>query len=128
MAACLAPLASIYGWAATTRYARAAPYRSRLPVICAGNFTAGGTGKTPLVLHLCERLLATGHHPVALTRGYGGRHAGPHWVAGTDTRRRCRRRGTAARSHVPTLIARDRAAGARVVEAMSGPASVHRHG
>ena len=37
------------------------PYRSRLPVICAGNFTAGGTGKTPLVLHLCERLRAAGH-------------------------------------------------------------------
>ena len=124
MAACLAPLASIYGWAATTRYARAAPYRSRLPVICAGNFTAGGTGKTPLVLHVCERLLAAGHHPVALTRGYGGRHAGPHWVASTDSADDVGDEALLLARIAPTLIARDRAAGARIVEAMSGPARV----
>ena len=97
MAACLTPLASVYGWVATTRYARAEPYRSRLPVICAGNFTAGGTGKTPLVMHLCERLQADGQHPVALTRGYGGRHAGPHWVSDARHGRRRGRRGPAAR-------------------------------
>lgn len=124
MAACLAPLASIYGWAATTRYARVAPYRSRLPVICAGNFTAGGTGKTPLVLHLCERLQASGHHPVALTRGYGGRHAGPHWVASSDSADDVGDEALLLARIVPTLIARDRAAGARIVEEMSGPARV----
>lgn len=124
MAVCLAPLASIYGWAATKRYARAAPYRSRLPVICAGNFTTGGTGKTPLVLHLCAHLLAAGHHPVALTRGYGGRHAGPHWVAGTDSADDVGDEALLLARIVPTLIARDRAAGARVVEEMSGPAKV----
>ena len=64
------------------------PYRSRLPVICVGNFTAGGTGKTPLAIHLCERLKAAGHEPVALTRGYGGRLSGPYWVnANTDVAR-----------------------------------------
>lgn len=124
MATCLAPLASIYGWAATTRYARVAPYRSRLPVICAGNFTAGGTGKTPLVLHLCERLQASGHHPVALTRGYGGRHAGPHWVASSDSADDVGDEALLLARIVPTLIARDRAAGARIVEEMSGPARV----
>jgi tetraacyldisaccharide 4'-kinase len=124
IAACLAPLASIYGWAATTRYARAAPYRSCLPVICAGNFTAGGTGKTPLALHLCEHLLAAGHHPVALTRGYGGRHAGPHWVTSTDSADDVGDEALLLARIAPTLIARDRAAGARVVEEMSGPARV----
>jgi tetraacyldisaccharide 4'-kinase len=124
IAACLAPLASVYGWAATTRYARTQPYRSRLPVICAGNFTAGGTGKTPLVMHLCERLRTDGHHPVALTRGYGGRHAGPHRVGDADTADDVGDEALLLARAAPTLIARDRGAGARAAEAMPGPVSV----
>ena len=124
MAAYLAPLASIYGWAAATRYARTQPYRSRLPVICAGNFTAGGTGKTPLVLHLCERLRASGQHPVALTRGYGGRQTGPHRVSDADTADDVGDEALLLARTAPTLIARDRGAGARAAEAMPGPASV----
>lgn len=121
---CLTPLAALYGWTAVARYTRATPYRSRLPVICAGNLTAGGTGKTPLVLHLCERLLATGHHPVALTRGYGGRHAGPHWVGSADTAADVGDEALLLARMVPTLVARDRSAGARVIEGLSPPASV----
>ena len=124
MAACLAPLASIYGWAAATRYARTQSYRSRLPVICAGNFTAGGTGKTPLVLHLCERLRTHGQHPVALTRGYGGRQHGPHRVSDADTAGDVGDEALMLARTAPTLIARDRGAGARAVEAMPGPVSV----
>src|SRR5262249_54540500 len=84
IAACLAPAAALYGRIAAARYARATPYRSRLPVLCVGNLTSGGTGKTPLVLHLCRHLAAAGRRPAVLTRGYGGRHAGPHWVGGAD--------------------------------------------
>ena len=76
-ASCCSRSARVYGWAAAARYERATPYRSRLPVICIGNFTAGGTGKTPLAIHICERLKRAGHEPVALTRGYGGSLAGP---------------------------------------------------
>jgi tetraacyldisaccharide 4'-kinase len=124
MATLLTPLASLYGWAAVTRYARAVPYRSRLPVICAGNLTAGGTGKTPLVLHLCERLLAAGHHPVALTRGYGGRHAAPHWVNSADTAVDVGDEALLLARAAPTLVAANRGAGARVIEAMPDPPSI----
>ncbi len=41
------------------------------PVISIGNLSAGGTGKTPLVLHLAQRLRAAGHAPAILSRGYG---------------------------------------------------------
>lgn len=46
----------------------------RLPgtVISVGNLTVGGTGKTPMVLWIAERLSAEGHRPAILTRGYGG--------------------------------------------------------
>ena len=69
MAGLLSPLAALYGWAVRMRYARATPYRSRLPVVCVGNLTAGGTGKTPLTLHLCAQLQAGGLRPAILTRG-----------------------------------------------------------
>ena len=64
----LQPLGAVFGWAARARYYRSRPHRARFPVICVGNFTAGGTGKTPLALYLCEQLKAAGHEPVALTR------------------------------------------------------------
>lgn len=41
-----------------------------LPVISAGNITAGGTGKTPCILSLCEMLLEEGYHPAVISRGY----------------------------------------------------------
>jgi tetraacyldisaccharide 4'-kinase len=116
VSACLWPLAALYGWVARTRYARVAPYRSRLPVICVGNMTAGGTGKTPLTLHLCERLRASGLHPAVLTRGYGGRLAGPHWVIEADDADTVGDEALLLAGAAPTLVARDRAAGARAME------------
>jgi tetraacyldisaccharide 4'-kinase len=123
MAGCLAPLAALYGWAAKARYARVTPHRSRLPVICAGNLTAGGTGKTPLVLYLSERLRAAGMRPVLLTRGYGGRHAGPHWVGGGDTAGDVGDEALLLARSAPTLVARDRGAGARAIETETGAAA-----
>ncbi|MBN9660301.1 MAG: tetraacyldisaccharide 4'-kinase [Acidobacteria bacterium] len=40
------------------------------PVLSVGNLAMGGTGKTPFVLWLCERLVELGHRPAVLTRGY----------------------------------------------------------
>jgi tetraacyldisaccharide 4'-kinase len=50
--------------------------RKRLPcpVLCVGNLTTGGTGKTPMTQTLCTMLRATGRKVVILSRGYGGRH------------------------------------------------------
>lgn len=41
------------------------------PVICIGNLTTGGTGKTPHVIHWCELLEKSGYQVVVLSRGYG---------------------------------------------------------
>ena len=116
MTGLLSPLAALYGWAARVRYARATPYRSRLPVVCVGNLTAGGTGKTPLTLHLCARLQAGGLRPAVLTRGYGGSLAGPHWVAEGDGAEAVGDEALLLARAAPTMVARDRAAGARAIE------------
>jgi tetraacyldisaccharide 4'-kinase len=121
----LRPFAALYGHAATVRYHRATPYRSRLPVVCVGNFTAGGAGKTPLVIELSQRLKAAGHEPVTLTRGYRGRLAGPYWVnARSDTARDVGDEALLLARAAPTLVARDRAAGARAIESGPNPCTV----
>ncbi len=113
----LAPIGWAYGWIAERRYLRAVPYRSRLGVVCVGNFTAGGTGKTPLGLMIAAACRARGQTPVFLTRGYGGSARGPLLVDPAST--------TAAEAGdeplllartAPTVVARDRTEGARFIE------------
>jgi tetraacyldisaccharide 4'-kinase len=116
--ALLAPLGRLYGGIAEWRFRRHAPYRSRLPVICIGNFTAGGTGKTPLSILIAKMLQAQAVAPAFLTRGYGGRESGPAWVdteaGGAD---RFGDEPLLLARAAPTVVARDRALGAQLIEA-----------
>src|SRR5436309_122123 len=51
--------------------------RAAAPVICTGNLTVGGAGKTPTALMTARMLQEAGEQPMFLTRGYGGKLAGP---------------------------------------------------
>lgn len=116
-AVCLQPLGAAWGAIAARRYRRETAYRARLPVICVGNFTAGGTGKTPLALCVAGELARLGRQPVFLTRGYGGRLAGPHWVdASRDSASDVGDEALLLARAWPTLVARNRRDGARAVE------------
>lgn len=107
----LSPLAAIYGSVAARRMAR--PGRARgIPVLCVGNLTVGGSGKTPAALAAAELLRAVGRRPFFLVRGYGGRLKGPvrvdpavHTAADVGDEPLLLARAA------PTIVARDRVAG-----------------
>jgi tetraacyldisaccharide 4'-kinase len=61
--------------------------RLPVPVVVVGNITAGGAGKTPLVLWLVDELTRRGRHPGVISRGYGGSAAGVREVSHGDTPR-----------------------------------------
>lgn len=73
-AAALAPLAALYGAIAARRMARRG-VAVEAPVICIGNFVAGGAGKTPTALAVAQTLRQLGERPLFLSRGYGARRA-----------------------------------------------------
>ena len=69
-AAALAPLAALYGAIAARRMAGKG-VAVDAPVICIGNFVAGGAGKTPTALAVANVLRQLGERPFFLSRGYG---------------------------------------------------------
>jgi tetraacyldisaccharide 4'-kinase len=118
-AALFTPAGLLYGTAAAARFAFAQPYRSRLPVVCVGNFTVGGAGKTPLALAIAELARSLGRQPAFLTRGYGGALAGPHKVeGGRDVAANVGDEALLLARSGTTMLARDRPAGAKAIEAM----------
>jgi tetraacyldisaccharide 4'-kinase len=73
----LSPLAAAYGAAARWRLDHGERAEAGLPVLCVGNFTVGGGGKTPTALALGRAALTMGLRPGFLSRGHGGALAGP---------------------------------------------------
>lgn len=115
MPALLSPVAAVYGRTAASRLAREPEYRSRLPVICIGNFTSGGGGKTPTALAVAALLKAMGKTPAFLTRGYGGSAEGVVQVAGHDAKE-VGDEALLLADAAPTFVSADRAAGAKAIE------------
>ncbi|KAB0682986.1 tetraacyldisaccharide 4'-kinase [Aureimonas leprariae] len=70
--ACLAPFASAYGAAAARRLERGERAEAGVPVVCVGNFTVGGGGKTPTAIALGRAARAEGLSPGFVSRGHGG--------------------------------------------------------
>lgn len=116
LASVLAPLGRLYGRLAEAKSARVTPNRSRLPVICIGNFTAGGGGKTPTALAVAALLGELGAHACFLTRGYGGTSEGPLLVRKGQRAREVGDEPLLLADAAPTMVAADRVAGAKAIE------------
>ncbi len=112
----LTPFAVLYGAVAAVRM-QAHGSRADVPVICLGNLTVGGAGKTPAALAVAHLLHAVHERPFFLSRGYGGRLAGPvrvnpafHRAADVGDEPLLLTR------LAPTIVARDRVAGAKFAQ------------
>jgi tetraacyldisaccharide 4'-kinase len=108
----LSPL-SVLVAASTGRRVAQDGWVAPVPVICCGNASVGGAGKTTLALDLGRRLRARGHRVAFLTRGFGGRAASGlrvqpgHDVAAVGDE------ALLLAGEAPTYVGADRAAGAR---------------
>ena len=80
----LAPLSLLYSFGGRLRHRMTPPERVSVPVICIGNFTAGGAGKTPIAIAVYDLLVAVGETPHFLSRGYGGSETGPTLVDASE--------------------------------------------
>lgn len=109
----LRPFSWLYAAGLALRYALTKGSRVSVPVICVGNVVVGGAGKTPVVKALAAKLKAMGKNPHIVSRGYGGKLAGPvrvnlttHGVADVGDE-------PLTLAHVaPTWVAKNKVAGA----------------
>jgi tetraacyldisaccharide 4'-kinase len=87
-----------------------------VPVVVVGNITVGGTGKTPLVIHLALALRALGRHPGIVSRGYrGGPHVAEVTLGGDPGAVGDEPLLLARRSACPVFVGRDRTAAGRAL-------------
>jgi tetraacyldisaccharide 4'-kinase len=113
----LLPLGTLYGAVAAWRL-RQRGERVGVPVICIGNPTLGGAGKTPTAIAMAQLLAAMGERPAFVSRGYGGSDAGPVQVgANAHDAAQVGDEPLLLARYFPTFVAHDRLAGARLAAA-----------
>ncbi len=115
--ALLKPLGWLWAAATARKLAGATPLDAGVAVICVGNLTVGGAGKTPVVRAILRRLRGQGIEAHGLSRGHGGKLAGPSRVdpalhSAADVGDEPLMLGQEA----PFWISRDRPAGARAAK------------
>ena len=113
----LAPFAAAYGAVAGYRMGRRG-HPAGVPVICIGNLTVGGAGKTPTALAVGRMLINAGRRVVFLSRGYGGNIAAPLRVdAARHSAAEVGDEPLLLARLAPTIVSPDRVAGAEMARA-----------
>jgi len=124
LARLLAPAGAAYGARVARRMERAGE-RAGCPVLCLGNFTLGGAGKTPAALAVAALLAELGRNPAFLSRGYGGRIGGPVRVdPGQHVAAEVGDEPLLLARQAPTIVARHRPAGAALCRSLGADAVV----
>ena len=112
----LYPVSRIYSFIATRRMINARREKLDVPVLCVGNFTVGGTGKTPVAIALAKQAKRMHLTPGFLSRGYGGSIHEPHVVDGKrDSARQVGDEPLLLSDHALTATTPNRVAGAKLL-------------
>jgi tetraacyldisaccharide 4'-kinase len=115
--AALTPVGRLYGVSVAWRARFTKPLRTRARIVCVGNLTAGGTGKTPVAIAIATELRARGSNVWCLSRGFGGHVKGPVVVeVGRHTAAETGDEPLLLARAAPTVVSRDRRAGALLAE------------
>jgi tetraacyldisaccharide 4'-kinase len=120
LAKLLSPIAKNYGAIVQKKLRRKPKYISRLPVICVGNVTMGGSGKTPVVDSIAQILKTQNKSPAILMRGYGGTAKGPLWVTPDMPAKLCGDEALLHQRIAPTMVSADRVRDAKKIEQNDG--------
>lgn len=110
------PISLVYGAIASRNMRRAPRTPVAVPVLCVGNFTVGGTGKTPTAITLARAARARGLLPGFLSRGHGGSFSQPHVVDHRhDSAKLVGDEPLLLAEHAPVAVTPNRAAGAKLL-------------
>lgn len=92
-------------------------YKLPVPIVIVGNISVGGTGKTPLLIALCELLKQQGYRPGIISRGYGGEFDGEHLVNESDVANVIGDEPylISKRTNCPLVVGRDRVSAAQLL-------------
>lgn len=114
----LYPASAIYGAIAARGLKQGRRQKVDLPVLCIGNFTVGGAGKTPVAIAFAKELLSRNRKPGFLSRGYGGSLTGSHLVDPEhDSARLTGDEPLLLARHAPVVVSASRAPGAQMLAA-----------
>ena len=109
----LSPLSLAYGAVARRQLRKGRRQKIDAPVLCVGNFTVGGSGKTPVAIALAGQARAAGLKPGILSRGHGGSFSEPHVVdAAHDAAKHVGDEPLLLAAHAPVAVSPNRAAAA----------------
>jgi tetraacyldisaccharide 4'-kinase len=117
VAAALSPLGFFYGASVAWKAKHATPYRARAKVVCVGNLTVGGTGKTPVAIAIAEMLAKKGKEVFFLSRGYGGIYKHAVRVTADMTAKDVGDEPLLLAQAGSTIVAANRAEGAKLADA-----------
>ncbi len=116
LAITLSPLAALYDWVGKNKRRKQIPFVAGKPVICVGNVSMGGVGKTPFAILLAKLLAEKGISPAFLTRGYGGKEKGPLLVSEAADLSTIGDEAQLLATHAQTCISASRPEGASYLE------------